>query len=182
MDLSSTVWPLKTTSGFGKTGNSASERRLTPKAIVTVGKRDIWPKRLQKGDKRRPINAYAETRSRNMAETAYTNSQYPASYSALIEYIDVSAIVWPLKTISRLVDFWATVCETSPYAIGPLSVLSVCNVGVLWPNGWMDQDETWHGGRTRPSPYCVRWGPSSPPQNRHSPQFSAHVCCRQTAG
>ena len=28
-----------------------------------------------------------------------------------------------------------------------LCVLSVCNVGVLWPNGWMDQDETWHGGR-----------------------------------
>ena len=23
-------------------------------------------------------------------------------------------------------------------------VLSVCNVGVLWPNGWMDQDETHH--------------------------------------
>jgi len=22
--------------------------------------------------------------------------------------------------------------------------LSVCNVGVLWPNSWMDQDETWH--------------------------------------
>ena len=22
--------------------------------------------------------------------------------------------------------------------------------GVLWPNGWMDQDETWHAGRTRP--------------------------------
>jgi len=33
----------------------------------------------------------------------------------------------------------------SPYAIGPLSVLS-CNVCVLWPNGWMDQDETWQGG------------------------------------
>jgi len=31
------------------------------------------------------------------------------------------------------------------YAImGPLSVLSVsCNVGVLWPNGWMDQHATW---------------------------------------
>ena len=27
-----------------------------------------------------------------------------------------------------------------------LSCLSVCNVGVLWPNGWMDQDETWHLG------------------------------------
>jgi len=43
-----------------------------------------------------------------------------------------------------------------------LSVLSVCNVGVLWPYGWMDQDETWHGARSRPRPRCVRWGPSSP--------------------
>jgi len=24
-----------------------------------------------------------------------------------------------------------------------------CNVGVLWPNGWMDQDETWRAGRPR---------------------------------
>ena len=27
----------------------------------------------------------------------------------------------------------------------PVCVLSG-NVGVLWPNGWMDQDATWHGG------------------------------------
>jgi len=26
---------------------------------------------------------------------------------------------------------------------------SVCDVGVLWPNGWTDQDETWHAGRPR---------------------------------
>jgi len=25
--------------------------------------------------------------------------------------------------------------------------LSVCDVGVLRPNGWTDQDETWQGGR-----------------------------------
>jgi len=34
-----------------------------------------------------------------------------------------------------------------PYAIGPSSVcpvLYVCNVGALWPNGWMDEGETWH--------------------------------------
>ena len=37
----------------------------------------------------------------------------------------------------------------------------VCDVGVLWPNGWMDEDETWHGGRPWPRPNCVRWGPSS---------------------
>jgi len=39
-----------------------------------------------------------------------------------------------------------------------------CNGGVLWPNSWMDQDETWHAGRPRPWPHCVRWGPSSSPQ------------------
>jgi len=41
-------------------------------------------------------------------------------------------------------------------------VLSVCNVRALWPNGWTDHDETWHAGRPRPWPHCVRWGPSSP--------------------
>ena len=60
-----------------------------------------------------------------------------------------------------------------------LSDLSVCNVGVLWPNGWMDQDETWHAGRPVSRPHCVRWGPS-PPQRGAVPQFSAHVYCGQT--
>jgi len=61
-----------------------------------------------------------------------------------------------------------------------LSCLSVCNVGVLWPNGWMDQDKTWQEGRPRPRPHCVRRVRTSP-QKAHSPQFSAHVCCGQTA-
>jgi len=26
----------------------------------------------------------------------------------------------------------------------------VCNVGVLWPNGWKDQDTTWYWARPRP--------------------------------
>ena len=43
-----------------------------------------------------------------------------------------------------------------------LSVCPVCDVGVLWPNGWTDQDETCQVGRPRPWPHCVRWGPSSP--------------------
>ena len=43
-----------------------------------------------------------------------------------------------------------------------LSVLSVFNVRVLWPNGWMDQDETWQAGRPRPWPHCIRWRSSSP--------------------
>jgi len=43
--------------------------------------------------------------------------------------------------------------------------LSVTDVGVLWPNGWTDQDETWHAGR----PHCTRWGPSSPSPKRPQP-------------
>ena len=35
-----------------------------------------------------------------------------------------------------------------------LSVQSVCDVGVLWPNGWMDEDENLHGGRLWPQPHC----------------------------
>ena len=27
---------------------------------------------------------------------------------------------------------------------------------LLWPNGWMDQNATWYGGRFRPWPHCVR--------------------------
>jgi len=61
--------------------------------------------------------------------------------------------------------------------------LSVCDVGLLSPNGWMDEDETWHGGRTRPWPHCVRWGLSFSPKGHIPPfQILAHVCCGQTAG
>ena len=35
----------------------------------------------------------------------------------------------------------------------------------------MDQHETWHAGRPRPWPHCVRWGPSSPPQRSRAPNF-----------
>jgi len=47
--------------------------------------------------------------------------------------------------------------------------LSVCDVRALRPNGWMDQDATWHAGRPRSWPHCVRWGPSSPSPKGHSP-------------
>ena len=40
----------------------------------------------------------------------------------------------------------------------------------------MDQDETWHKGRSRPRPHCVRWNPAPPPQ------LSVHLRFGQTAG
>jgi len=62
------------------------------------------------------------------------------------------------------------------YAIGPLSVCPVClsvlcvkKVGVLWPNGLMDQDAIWYGGRSWTRPHCVRLEPSSPKRGHSSP-------------
>ena len=50
----------------------------------------------------------------------------------------------------------------------------------MWPNGCMDQDVTWYGGRPQPRRLCVRWGPSSSlPKKGRSPQFSTHVYCGQ---
>jgi len=40
---------------------------------------------------------------------------------------------------------------------------------MLWPNGWMDQDATWYGGRPLRRPHCVRWKPSSPSKRHSSP-------------
>jgi len=50
-------------------------------------------------------------------------------------------------------------------------VLSGCDVGVFWPNGWLDQEQTWHGGRPRPRAHCVRWRPSSPKEAQPPPIF-----------
>jgi len=38
----------------------------------------------------------------------------------------------------------------------------VCNVVVLWPNGWMDQDKTWHARRPRHGHIVLdgNWGSS----------------------
>jgi len=94
----------------------------------------------------------------------------------------------------NLADFWATVCktvrlcyQTVVLSVCPiLSCLSVCDFGMLRPNGWMDQYETWHGGWPWLQPHCVRLGPSCPlfcKKNKGAQlpsQFSADVCCGQT--
>jgi len=67
---------------------------------------------------------------------------------------------WPsLRPLTSSVNqFWATVCKTVRPMLSDrclsvcLSCLPcpVCNVGILWPNGWTDQDEAWHAGSSRP--------------------------------
>jgi len=34
---------------------------------------------------------------------------------------------------------------------------------LLWPNGWVDQDDTWQVG-PQSRPHCARWEPAPPPQ------------------
>jgi len=87
--------------------------------------------------------------------------------------------------------FWVTVCKTVRPMLSDrcpvLSCPSVCNVGVswpncwmekgahtpifgpclLWPNGWVDRDATWYEGIPRPMPHCVRRRPT-PQRGMHS--------------
>jgi len=72
---------------------------------------------------------------------------------------------WDMHAIELIhyqaAGFWATVCKT----VRPMlwdRCLSVCNVCVLWPNGWIYQDETWHAGRPQSWPHCITWWPSCP--------------------
>jgi len=53
---------------------------------------------------------------------------------------------------------------------------------VLWPNGWMDHGTTWNGGRLLSPGHLVLDGDPACPQRGTPLQFSAHVCCGQTAG
>ena len=80
----------------------------------------------------------------------------------------------------------ATVCKKgSTYAIRPLSiclsVCPVCDVGVLWPTvGWIKMKLGMNVGLGLG--IVLDGDPAPLPQKGHSPQFSAHVCCGQTAG
>jgi len=96
-----------------------------------------------------------------------------------------SCVIALFRVAPHLCSFWATVCKMvrPMLSVRCLSVcLSVSDVDIQWPNGCTDQDETWYGGWPRPQSHCVRCGPSSTPKGHSPPQFSAYVCCGQTAG
>ena len=50
----------------------------------------------------------------------------------------------------------------------------------LWPNGWMDEDTIYYGGRPRPRRHCVKWGFSSPWKGAQQPPSLRPMPCVQT--
>jgi len=73
--------------------------------------------------------------------------------------------------------------DPAPPQKGGIASSPIFGPFLLWPNRWMNQDDTCHGGGPWSKPHCARWGPiSRPPKRGGSPQFSAHFYCRQTAG
>jgi len=71
--------------------------------------------------------------------------------------------------------------RSPPKGAEPHPIFGPC---LLWPNGCMDQDATWYGGRPRPTRHCVRCGPSYPQKKRHTHPYRilVHVYCGQMAG
>jgi len=57
----------------------------------------------------------------------------------------------------------------------------VCNIGVLWSNGWMNQDATWYEVGLCPDDIVLDGDPAPPHGKGHSTpsRFLAHVCCGQ---
>jgi len=100
-----------------------------------------------------------------------SNTLWPGPRPACVpSFILIHPTVWPQCTYvtetgqdNRFINGRPKTVRLDYRSVVCLSCLSVCNVGVLWPKGWTDPDETWHAGRPRPWQHCVRWRPSSPP-------------------
>jgi len=126
----------------------------------------------------------SRTRWKNDVRISYTlRSRYDSFYEWRTEERALSSDPSHPKSFP-FSHFWATVCKTVRpilsdccHALTCPVCLYLCNVGVFWPNGWMDQDATRYGGKPWPRPHCVRWRPSSSLAKGNSslPHFSAHI-------
>jgi len=81
-------------------------------------------------------------------------------------------------------DFVLDGTPLSPPQKGGAALPQIFGRCLLWPNGWMDEAGTWHGGRPQPRRLCVRMGPSPLPRRGPSPlpNFRPSFYCGQTAG
>jgi len=95
---------------------------------------------------------------KNKAVSGYHAGRLTIAAPAEWQTLNFSANV--CKTVrlllsDRCMSVSLSVC-LSVLSVGKTATLVYCGQTVGWIN------ETWHGGRPRPWPHCVRWGPSSP--------------------
>jgi len=84
-------------------------------------------------------------------------------------------------TVYKECGFWRLFVER--FALCYLSVVCLSvTLGPLVANGWMDQEETWHGGRPRRRRHRVTWGPISPQKGGTAAPTFRPMYCGQTAG
>ena len=82
----------------------------------------------------------------------------------------------PMSIVAKLLDGWKMVLGME-VGLGQVHIVldadtaplpkkgvepPIFGPSLLWPNGCMDQDATWYGGRRQPTQYCVRCRPSYP--------------------
>ena len=92
--------------------------------------------------------------------------------------------------VAAMRPVWATVSKTVRLTLSDrcLPVLSVCpvclSVTLVYCGqtvGRIKMKRTWHAGRSRLWPQCVRWRPSSPSPEEAQPPIFGHICCDQMA-
>ena len=93
---------------------------------------------------------------------AYTTVGFSLHQTVKIVLTDTLSVIFVRPFVKRFaLCYRSVVC---------MSVLSVYDIGVLWPYVWIDQNETRHEGRPWPWPHCARWGPT-PTKRGTAPNF-----------
>jgi len=81
---------------------------------------------------------------------------------------------WSINLMVFYLNFTHQLLFEQACHLSHLSVcLSVCPVGELWKNGWLDLDAVWSGVGSRDG--CIRWGPR--PQGEGGWVFSLQLVC-----
>jgi len=91
--------------------------------------------------------------------------EYQISFNYLLRYEIVLIFGRPF------VEQFALCYQTTVVCLSVLSVCPDCDVGVLWPNDWMDQGETRRAGRLGPGHIVLDGDPAPPPQRGTAPNF-----------